>query len=520
MDRRAVCKAPRGIAFEPTTALVHVACAEGKLVSLPAKGGAAVRTLTLEPDLRDVLVRGSELWVTRFKTAEVLRISSSGALSQRVGLPQGQGTLSQPPSKSNEFTESVRPVTLQSGVAWRAVPSATGGAVIVHQQAVIDEIPIPAPSAEGSAYGGGGFDCSGIVKNVMSSVAPDGTVTTTSFHGPPLPVDIAVSADQTWVAVAHAGMVDSMAPRPFLVFPNEGGGPVAHGGGPAFFGGTALSIMPLSGLASSPDCNFPQGGFEQVGTSSNEPLVAVAFTPSGQLLAQTRQPSQLLVLRDLPWGTPEVVALPGESRLDTGHELFHRDGGGGIACASCHPEGGEDGQTWSFAGTGVRRTQALHVGLRDTAPFHWNGDLANLGELMSEVFVGRMGGVKQTESRLSSLSEWLFSMKSPQAIRDVTDEAAIRGQELFNSPAVDCVSCHSGAKLTNNKSVAIDTVNAQKLQVPSLVGLAYRAPFMHSGCATTLTARFDPACGGNAHGNTSTLSEGQLGDLVAFLETL
>jgi mono/diheme cytochrome c family protein len=252
----------------------------------------------------------------------------------------------------------------------------------------------------------------------------------------------------------------------------------------------------------------------------SEPVTSVAFAPDGRLLAQTREPPQLLVLKDLPWGQPQIVALPGESRLDTGHELFHRDAGGGIACASCHPEGGEDGHTWRFAGTGERRTQPLHVGLRDTAPFHWNGDLPNVGELMSEVFVGRMGGVRENAPRVSAISEWIFSIKAPPAMRDASDEAALRGQQLFGSADVGCASCHSGEKLTNNQSVAIASVAAQKLQVPSLVAVGYRAPFMHNGCAATLTARFDPACGGDLHGNTSALTEAQRADLVAYLESL
>jgi DNA-binding beta-propeller fold protein YncE len=150
LDRRAVCKSPRGIAFEAATGLVHVACAEGKLVSLPAQGGAAVRTLTLEPDLRDVLVRGSELWVTRFKSAEVLRVSSNGALDKRVRIPQGQGFLSQSPDKDGN-SRKAKDVMLQPGTAWRAVSNATGGAVIVHQDAVADEIEVTPPSASGSA---------------------------------------------------------------------------------------------------------------------------------------------------------------------------------------------------------------------------------------------------------------------------------------------------------------------------------------------------------------------------------
>ena len=128
--------------------------------------------------------------------------------------------------------------------------------------------------------------------------------------------------------------------------------------------------------------------------------------------------------------------------------------------------------------------------------------------------------MRQTAPRLDTLSEWLFSIKPPPAIRAATDEAAVRGKALFDSAGVGCTSCHSGEKLTNNQNATIDTVNRTKLQVPSLVAVSYRSPFMHDGCAATLAARFDPACGGNAHGNTAGLSQDQINDLIAYLETL
>jgi mono/diheme cytochrome c family protein len=273
--------------------------------------------------------------------------------------------------------------------------------------------------------------------------------------------------------------------------------------------------MSLANLRNGDGC-----AFQEAGVFSEHPITAVVFAANGRLLAQTREPAQLLVVQDVLEGTPVVVALPGESRADTGHDLFHRDAGGGIACASCHPEGGEDGRTWRFTDTGERRTQALHVGLRDTAPFHWAGDLPGVGDLMDEVFVGRMGGVREDAPRVTALSEWLFSIRAPASIRDASDEAAVRGQALFRSADVGCTSCHSGAKLTNNDSMAVDTVANGKLQVPSLIAVGYRAPFMHNGCAATLADRFNPACGGNAHGNTAGLSEAQRNDLVAYLESL
>jgi len=517
LARRAVCKAPRGLGFEPSTGLLHVACAEGKLVSLPAAGGAAVRTLSLGADLRDVLVRGSELWVTRFKSAEVLRVSSTGALTTTAKIPQGQGVLTQPAGDGAQFGNTLKDVAVDAGTAWRAVSNPAGGAVIVHQQGVADEIEVTKPSASGSAYGGsgmmGGFGCDGIVKNAVTTVSADGTMVTTPFSGAPLPVDVAVSANQAWIAVAHAGPLDLEAPRPSLIFPDNNDlapQPTGFSG----FATPTVSIMAPGDLTLARGCTPTQGA------QITDPVTAVAFTPTGALLAQTREPAQLLIIDNLPSGAPEIVALQGESRLDTGHELFHRDAGGGIACASCHPEGGEDGRTWHFADTGARRTQALHVGLRDTAPFHWAGDLPNVGALMSSVFVGRMGGVRESSPRVSALSQWLFSLKAPAAIRDATDEAALRGQALFRSADVGCTTCHSGAKLTNNQSVVIDTHAKQKLQVPSLVAVGYRAPFMHDGCAATLSARFDPACGGDAHGNTAGLTNTQRDDLIAYLESL
>jgi mono/diheme cytochrome c family protein len=302
-----------------------------------------------------------------------------------------------------------------------------------------------------------------------------------------------------------------------LQFPQSGGdssGPIASGG-PAFLGGM-VSIVSEGTLNSGSQCAFSERF-----VPLSEPATAVAFAPNDKLLVQTREPAQLIVVSDFTTNSvTNIVSLSSESRADTGHDIFHRDAGGGIACASCHPEGSEDGKTWRFAGTGERRTQALHVGLRDTAPFHWAGDLQNMGALMSEVFVGRMGGIRESEARLATLSEWLFALKAPPAIRDPGEEAVTRGQELFNSAQVGCATCHSGAKLTNNESMAIDSVVGTKLQVPSLVAIGYRAPFMHTGCAASLTARFDPACGGDLHGNTAGLEQAQIADLVAYLESL
>ena len=69
--------------------------------------------------------------------------------------------------------------------------------------------------------------------------------------------------------------------------------------------------------------------------------------------------------------------------------------------------------------------------------------------------------------------------------------------------------------------MTVDVGTGGPFQVPSLRGVAWRAPFMHTGCAATLADRFAGACGGgDKHGVTSTLTASQIGDLTAYLETL
>lgn len=90
---------------------------------------------------------------------------------------------------------------------------------------------------------------------------------------------------------------------------------------------------------------------------------------------------------------------------------------------------------------------------------------------------------------------------------------------MFEDPTVGCADCHAGERLTNNESETVGT--GLKLQVPSLLGVGARAPFMHDGCAVDLTSRFGAYCGGgDDHGKTSQLDAAQIADLVAYLESL
>jgi hypothetical protein len=124
--------------------------------------------------------------------------------------------------------------------------------------------------------------------------------------------------------------------------------------------------------------------------------------------------------------------------------------------------------------------------------------------------------------RVTALGNWLDSLRPNASIVDSSSAAAQRGKALFESSSVGCVLCHSGSKFTSSQSVNVGTTEAgHPLQVPSLIGVGYRAPFLHTGCAQTLHDRFDPSCGGgDSHGHTSTLSSADIDDLIQYLESL
>jgi hypothetical protein len=480
--RQAACPAPRGLAYQATGDLVHVACTGGELVSLPAAGGAATRTLTFDHDLRDVVVSASgSLLVSTFRKAEVLVIGADGRELSRM--QPGSGVA--PPT--------IGPPQMKTpSVAWRMVPysgSAGGdGVVMLHQTGVTDAID---PAAGGYA---GIKGCGGIVQPGVSVLTPGGAAPPLAggLGSLSLAVDIALSPDGTKIAIAAPGNAET-AGQPTLV---EGStAQITQGSGTTVRCGVPMSNVP----------NAPPGQ-----------VVAVAYSQTtGVLFAQTREPAAL-------WtgDTGTTISLASDSRADTGHLIFHANAGGGLACASCHPEGGEDGRVWNFVCAGARRTQSIRGGISGTAPFHWDGTEADFGHLMGDVFSGRMAGPQLSANQVQAIQSWVDTIPALPPMAGLDSAAVMRGSMVFNDPKVGCATCHAGPLLTNNTTVDVGT--GQAFQVPSLRGVSWRAPLMHNGCASTLAARFgDAACGGgDKHGLTSTLTAAQVTDLTTYLQSL
>ncbi len=473
VERRAVCPAPRGLAWDSATDTIWVACATGELVGLPAAGGAATVSRVVERDIRDVVVTAGGLTLSKFRSAELLRLASDGTVSRRDSMP---------------------PVATSAAphVAWRTLLLADGDTVTLHQEHSLSSISTTAPDG-GPVLGAyvtqnAAMPGAGIVAPHCSVLGPDGSLVSTFPLGVVLPFDMAVSNDGSSIVVAGSGSASAETP--------------------------VVEEASLDGTAGASISSSQWRGGQ---------VTAVAFDGHGNVIAQTREPAALTVFGvgqssdgHLDLYPATVIALSSVSRDDSGHDQFHAPTIAGIACASCHPEGGDDGHVWQLDGE-PRRTPSLRGTVAGTAPYHWGGDEADFPTLVRDVLTNRMSGPTLTASQMDALAQWVQSIPAPAAPTWVDAASAGRGAVLFSSAAIGCSTCHSGPKLTNNLTLNVGTGRA--FQVPPLVGVGWRTPLLHDGCAATLADRFG-ACATTGHGVTSGLRTQDVNDLVAYLETL
>jgi mono/diheme cytochrome c family protein len=272
--------------------------------------------------------------------------------------------------------------------------------------------------------------------------------------------------------------------------------------------------------------SFDDGGVGGGGCTSgsgmpvNGEVESLAYDAAGNLWLQTRDLATLIKLGGQSNLVEATVTLSTNQLPDTGWAIFHSNSGANIACASCHPEGGEDSRTWEFDMIGKRRTQSLRAHVGGTEPFHWGGELPTFGSLVGEVYLRRMAGPHLADDQQQVLFNWINAIPALPQSAPADAAAVARGKAIFEDTThAACTSCHSGPELTNNADADVGT--GGKFQVPRLVGVGWRAPFLHDGCAATLNDRFT-ACGGtsNLHGVTSSLTAAQIADLVAYLQTL
>ena len=252
ITRREVCPAPRGIAWDSATDLLHVACAGGELVSLRAAGGGPVRTLRLHPDLRDVVVDGDHLLVSTLRDASVAVVTAQGSVGQRVR------PAIQKDGRGGEWSATG---------GYRLIALPTGGALLLHQAALTSSV---TDRAGDPYYGGWGVVTNGIVATTASVFRADEEPAAFGLlAAAPVTLDAALSPDGKEIALV------SPATR-------FGEGPFA----PPL---QRLQVFPVGAWASAQRLDTVNGralAVRQVPAATGQ-LVAVAYADDGTILVQS-----------------------------------------------------------------------------------------------------------------------------------------------------------------------------------------------------------------------------------------
>ena len=223
---------------------------------------------------------------------------------------------------------------------------------------------------------------------------------------------------------------------------------------------------------------------------------------------------------------PRTTAAPSQDAL-RGRVLFHavsdsRVSSDGRACASCHPDGRDDGLAWSSPG-GRRQTPILMERLEGTAPYGWDGAAKTFAQHLTHT-TQRLGGSGLGKREVADIQAYLATLHPPVASRRTSEDEAVvaRGGAIFRSEETGCASCHAGSELTDGDTHDVasspKTDGRRTFDTPSLHLVARSAPYFHDGRYATLSDLIS-GCDGTM-GKTSQLSTDDRAALEAYLGQL
>jgi mono/diheme cytochrome c family protein len=261
---------------------------------------------------------------------------------------------------------------------------------------------------------------------------------------------------------------------------------------------------------------FTEKEIEAKKKSDKARLAAGDFTlPRVPKLREPLRVAKLAELSDAGLGDAGLSAL-----AVAGRRLFHGAGDGrisadGRACASCHPDGREDGLTWPTP-FGARQTPML-AGRLDEAvgPYGWHGDTTTVAAHVKQTFK-RLGGRGLEGEELESLIAYCREMATPPAEPPADDALVARGKEIFFAETVGCATCHKNGGGSDGSRHAVGS--GPDLDTPSLRFVSGTGPYFHDGRYATLGELLEATQG--KMGWANGMSGEDLGALEAYLRTL
>ncbi|MFL5244752.1 MAG: cytochrome c peroxidase [Gemmataceae bacterium] len=228
--------------------------------------------------------------------------------------------------------------------------------------------------------------------------------------------------------------------------------------------------------------------------------------------------------------TQAEVALgpqPDLKRADRGEILFHDaklSHDGWLSCHSCHTDGHTNGllnDNLSDGTFGTPKRVLTLLGVKDTAPWAWNGSVNDLKDQIRNSITLTMRGAKPTDEQVKDLEAYLQTLAPPPPVKRAGDgadqDSFKRGHEVFNQRG--CAACHPPPIYTSKKGYDVgltDQSGHATFNPPSLRGVSQGGPYFHDNSASSLEDVFVR----HRHQLKTDLSKQERADLLDFLRSL
>jgi DNA-binding beta-propeller fold protein YncE len=201
------------------------------------------------------------------------------------------------------------------------------------------------------------------------------------------------------------------------------------------------------------------------------------------------------------------------------------------SCHTCHYEGGSNTVTFDTlndGSTGSYKTVLPLYGVTETGPWTWHGWQQDFDSSLAKSLVDTMQGPQPTADDVAALAAYMRTLRAPPSPYREADgnltAAAERGRQIFMSDRAGCTQCHAGPLFTSeglyDVGLSRSSDRYEGFSPPSLLGLHRKTRFLHSGKAKSLEQVLTKYHSPEQVLGLDPLGEGDVADLVAYLQSL
>lgn len=195
-----------------------------------------------------------------------------------------------------------------------------------------------------------------------------------------------------------------------------------------------------------------------------------------------------------------------------------------FSCNSCHVDGHTSGRlndNLSDGSLGTPKRVLSLLGVKDSGPWAWNGNLTELSQQMRNSLKSTMQGKTPTVQQVDDLIAFLHTLPPAPSLaqaRGKIDAAALnRGEKLFVRH--QCGTCHTPPLYTSPRVYDVgirDEKGQTRFNPPSLRGVSQGGPYFHDNRARNLEEVFERF----HHPNNLRLTAEEIRDLLEYLRSL